>query len=201
MPTTAADTAERPIITIEGDRVALGPLRRDLIPLYQKWLNDPEVGRTLGASLRPLTVEDEQQWYEGTVGTKDAAHFQVYVRDGWRPIGVTQLGEIDHQHRTAEFGILIGEKDCWDQGYGTETTRLLLDYAFNVLGLHNVLLRVYDFNARGIRAYEKAGFKLIGHQRQARRLGGEPHNTIMMDAIATEFDSPVLRRLFVEGKR
>ncbi|MAG35061.1 MAG: GNAT family N-acetyltransferase [Dehalococcoidia bacterium] len=201
MPTEPADAPERPIITIEGDRVALGPLRRDLVPLYQRWLNDPEVCRTLGASLRPVTLEDEQRWYEGRVGKPDSAVFQVYLRDGWRPIGTTGLESISHQHRTADFGILIGEQDCWDQGYGTETTRLMLDYAFNVLGLHNVLLRVYDYNSRGIRAYEKAGFKLIGRQRQALRLGGEAHDIVLMDSIATEFDSPLLRRLFVEGRR
>ena len=95
---------------------------------------------------------------------------------------------------------MIGEKDCWDQGYGTEATRLILDYAFNVLGLHNIRLSVYDFNPRGVRAYEKAGFKVIGRRRQALRLGHERHDMIIMDALATEFESPVLQRLYVEGR-
>ncbi len=195
-----AATPEQPIITIEGERVALGSLRRDLLPLYQRWINDPVVVRTLGADLRPLLLEDEQQWYEQMVGKTNAAHFQVYVRAGWRPIGTAGINGIDHQHGVAEFGIMIGEKDCWDQGYGTEATRLILDYAFNVLGLHNVMLSVYDYNRRGVRAYEKAGFKVIGRRRQALRLGHERHDVILMDALATEFKSPVLQRLYVEGR-
>ena len=137
-----AAALEQPIVTIEGERVALGPLRRDLLPLYQRWMNDPVVGRTLAAGLRPLLLEDEQQWYDRRIGATDTVLFQVYIRDGWRvtvPIGNGGLVGLDHQHGAAEFGILIGEKDCWDQGrYGTEATRLILDYAFNVLGLHNV---------------------------------------------------------------
>jgi hypothetical protein len=42
------ENAEHPIINIEGDLVALGPLRRDLLPLYQRWINDLGTMRTLG---------------------------------------------------------------------------------------------------------------------------------------------------------
>ena len=196
-----AAALEQPVVTIEGERIALGPLRRDLLPLYQRWMNDPAVVRTLGEGLRPLLLEDEQQWYEGAVGATNAATFQIYVRAGWHPIGTTAVVGIDQRHETASFGIMIGEKDCWDQGYGTEATRLVLDYAFNVLGLHNIRLSVYDFNPRGVRAYEKAGFKVIGRRRQALRLGHERHDMIIMDALATEFESPVLQRLYVEGRQ
>ena len=198
--THPAAAPEQPIVTIEGERVALGPLRRDLLPLYQRWINDPLVVRTLGAGLRPRLLEDEQQWYDRKIGATDTALFQIYVRDGWRPIGNAGLEDLDHQEGAADFGILIGEKDFWDQGYGTEATRLILDYAFNVLGLHNVMLTVSDFNHRGVRAYEKAGFKVIGRRRQALRLGHERHDMIIMDALAAEFESPVLQRLYVEGR-
>jgi RimJ/RimL family protein N-acetyltransferase len=106
-----------------------------------------------------------------------------------RPIGNTGLHQVDHTNRTAEFGIMIGEKDCWGQGYGTETTHLMLDYGFNYLGLHNIMLRVYSFNQRGIRAYQRAGFQIIGHRREAHRLGSQPHDVIYMDCLATEFRS------------
>ena len=196
-----AAAPDQPIVTIEGERIALGPLRRDLLPLYQRWFNDPAVVRTLTAGPRPLLLEDEQQWYDQKIGATDTVLFQIYVRAGWRPIGTTEISGIDHRHGAANFGIVIGEKDCWDQGYGTEATRLVLDYVFNVLGLHNVRLSVYDFNHRGVRAYEKAGFKVIGRRRQALRLGHERHDVIFMDALATEFESPVLQRLYVEGRQ
>jgi diamine N-acetyltransferase len=93
---------------------------------------------------------------------------------------------------------VIGERDCWGKGYGTEATRLLLDYAFTWVHLHSVTLRVFGHNARGLRAYRRAGFKVIGRWREAYRLGERVEDVIFMDCLATEFRSPVLRRFVGE---
>ena len=84
------------------------------------------------------------------------------------------------------------------RGYGTETTSLVLDYAFTMLVRHNVMLAVYDVNPAGIRAYEKAGFKEFGRRRQSHRIGGELRDEIFMQSLSDEFESPVLGRLFAQ---
>ncbi len=94
---------------------------------------------------------------------------------------------INHFHRTAEFGIMIGEKECWGKGYGTEATRLVLDYGFSSLGLHNIMLRAFSFNERALRAYRRAGFREFGRRREAIRLGGQAYDDVQMDCLATEF--------------
>lgn len=184
-----------PILNITGERVALGPIRRDLLPLYQRWIDDWEVTRTLSHPLRPVTLEAEESWYQGAAMDGRGAMFTIYERDTLRPIGNTGLEDINHQHRTAVFGILIGEKDCWGKGYGTETARLMLDYGFTALGLHNIMLQVFAYNERGIRAYRRAGYREIGRRRQAHILGSEAHDIILMDCLASEFESPILKRL------
>lgn len=68
--------------------------------------------------------------------------------------------------------IFLGEKDEWGKGYGTEATRLMLDYVFTALGLHNIMLKAFGYNERGIRAYRRAGFKEIGWRREAHWLAG-----------------------------
>ncbi len=188
-------TAAAPTVNIVGDKVALGPRRRDLLPLYLTWINDFEVVRNLGLVLRPMTWEDEDAWYERTSKSESSVNFTVYECATLRPIGNTGLFNIDHLNRTAEFGILIGAKDCWGKGYGTETTRLVLDYGFSALGLHNIMLRVFSYNQRGIRAYTRAGFKEVGRLREARRLGDHAYDVVLMDCLATEFSGTVVRRL------
>jgi RimJ/RimL family protein N-acetyltransferase len=96
------------------------------------------------------------------------------------------------------FAIAIGEKECWGRGYGTEVTQLMLDYGFNVLGLHNIMLTVFSINRRGIRAYLRAGFREIGRRREAVERGGQLLDIVYMDCLATEFESPVLQRLMRE---
>jgi diamine N-acetyltransferase len=184
-----------PIVNIMGEKVALGPHRRDLLPLYQRWVNDFEVTRTLAVGWRPITSESEETWYARVSQSDREIGFTIYERASLRPIGNTGLHDVDHLHRTATFGILIGEKDCWGKGYGTEATVLTLDYAFTGLGLHNVMLTVYADNERGLRAYTRAGFRVIGRRREALRRGGQACDVVYMDCLATEFEGSVLRRL------
>src|SRR5262249_30466323 len=191
------ETAQRdePILNIVGEKVALGPRRRDLLPLYQRWMNDFEVTRTLAVGWRPITWEFEEAWWARASQDDRDVGFTIYECASLRPIGTTALHDVDHMNRTATFGIVIGEKDCWGKGYGTEATVLTLDYAFTGLGLHNVMLTVYANNERGLRAYTRAGFRVMGRRREALRRGGQAYDVVFMDCLATEFEGSVLRRL------
>ncbi|MDQ3779892.1 MAG: hypothetical protein M3354_04995 [Chloroflexota bacterium] len=55
---------ESPIIQFRGELVALGPIKRELLPEYQRWINDFGTVRTLGFMPQPTTLEAEQQWYD-----------------------------------------------------------------------------------------------------------------------------------------
>lgn len=191
---TSRDGDARPIINITGEKVALGPMRRELLPLYQRWTNDFEVTRTLGEALVSVGVELQTAWYEREATGRDRVAFTIYELPSLRPIGSTALHSIDHRLRRAEFSIAIGETDCWGKGYGTETARLMLDYGFTALNLHSILLTAQAFNEGGLRAYERAGFREFGRRRQAHWLGGRAYDVVYMDCLATEFESPVLHR-------
>ena len=188
-----------PLVNIVGEKVALGPLRKDLVPTYVRWINDFHTLRTLLAKMpMPLTLEEEQQWYEraSTRGEPDTM-FTIFERSTERPVGNTDLHNIDYRNRTAGFGIMIGEADARGKGFGTETAQLMLDYAFIALGLHNVMLRVFAYNLAGIRAYTKAGFKEFGRRRESHFMGGKYWDVIYMECLATEWGpSPVLAEIF-----
>ncbi len=192
--TPATGSTEPPVVNIVGNLVALGPLRRDLLRLYQRWINDFAAVRTLALPPQPMTLEAEAAWYDGLV-TDGTRLFTIYERATWRPIGNTDLRDVDHRNRSASFGILIGEADARGKGYGTETTRLVLDYAFTVLGVHNVWLDTASYNVAALRAYARAGFKEIGRRREAHRLGDRVYDVVLMDCLATEFVPPAGRAL------
>ncbi len=193
-----APQAETPPITnIVGDRVALGPIRRDLLPLYQRWLNDFGTLRTLFIPPRPMTMDEETAWYERAAAPDASeAHFTIYETASWRPVGISQWRGIDYRNRTAEMAIFIGDAADRGKGYGTEATRLMLDYAFTALGLHSVMLTSYAFNLAGQRAYEKAGFRVFGVRHACHWMGGRLWDEIYMECLASEFESPILARLF-----
>src|SRR5215472_11440097 len=126
-----------------------------MLPLVPRWSNDFELRMLLGADLRPVSFEASKERFERALKDETKATFCIYERSTLRPIGTTALEEIDRVHRAAEFDIRIGEKDRWGKGYGTETTRLMLDYGFTVPGLHIVRLVVVSYNERAIRAYTR----------------------------------------------
>src|SRR5687767_11237427 len=95
-----------PTINIEGELVALGPPRRDLLPVYLRWVNDFGTARTLAIQPRPRTLDQEIAWYEG-MAKDDASHFfTIYERATWRPIGHCDLSAIDVLNRRGEVGIM-----------------------------------------------------------------------------------------------
>ena len=183
--------------SITGERVALGPIEGGTLELFYRWFNDFELLRTAGIGEGPWTMERVAEWCKRFKSDGAEAWFMIYERDSGLPIGSTGLRDIDERHRTAEFAISIGEPSARGKGYGTEATRLMLDYAFVARGLHSVLLDVAEYNPGGIRAYEKAGFTITGRRRESDVMGGRRWDTIFMQALATGFESPVLGKIFV----
>ncbi|HLI70151.1 MAG TPA: GNAT family protein [Ktedonobacteraceae bacterium] len=187
---------EKPIFNIVGEKVALGPMQKSMLPLFVRWANDFDVAILSGDPIRPVRRELIEADFERDSKSEESQHsieFLIYEQASLRCIGTTFFKHIDKTQRTAEYGIVIGEKDCWGRGYGTETTLLMLDYAFTVLGLHNVLLQTYAYNERAVRAYTRAGFRVMGRWREAARLGNQVYDIVFMDCLATEFRSPLRR--------
>ena len=184
---------EQPILNIDGELVSLGPLRREDIPLYQRWINDFGTSRMIGFSAGPMTLEQETAWYDGAATGQYT--FAIYERATGCAIGSCGLHEIEWPNRRTTVGIMIGEPEARGRGYGTEAMRLLVDYAFTAVGLHSVMLWVYEFNAAARRCYEKVGFREVGRRRESRWFNGRFWDEIAMDILASEFESPVLKAM------
>jgi RimJ/RimL family protein N-acetyltransferase len=195
----SAEGRDQPILSIVGERVALGPPGDHLLPLLLKWRNDFAVTRTLGTAWRLTSRDSAEAAYERLTRDEHTVAFLVHERESSRIIGFSALFDIDHFNRTAEFELVIGEKECWSKGYGTEATALTADYGFTWLGLHAIRLRVFSYHPRGIRAYTRAGFRVSGRWREAHRLGERAFDVVWMDCLATEFRSPVLHQYLPEG--
>lgn len=182
--------SDGPVMWVRGERCGLGPLRRDLVELYWQWENELQVmtgnGRQTPESLDERTAGLESQMRH----SMNQARFTIYDLTAPEPVpvGTTDL-LIQHRWRNAEFFILLGEAGR-GRGIGTEATRLTLDYAFNVTNLSNVYLTVLAHNLAGIRAYERAGFRKIGHRRQSGYWLGQRCNEVLMDAIPADFPGP-----------
>jgi RimJ/RimL family protein N-acetyltransferase len=172
---------------LTGERCYLSPVQLSDAEAWTKWMNDLDVTVPLGdEAYVPYSLEKMQA--EAADAIERQQHvFSIVECATDRLIGRCLLFGIDAVNRSAMFGILIGEKEYWDRGYGSEATCLLLDYAFNLLNLHSVMLGVFGFNERAIRSYEKVGFKVIGRRREARIIAGKAWDAVLMDILEEEF--------------
>ncbi|MBN2146051.1 MAG: GNAT family N-acetyltransferase [Anaerolineales bacterium] len=180
---------------IFGERIRFRSIEREDLPHFVAWFNDPEVRAGLGLYL-PLSQVEEEAWFDDLQKrAPDERPLSIEVRqsstagdDGWILIGDCGLLNIDQRNRSAELGIMIGDKTFWNRGYGTEAVRLLVKHGFQTLNLHRIFLRVFETNPRAIRSYEKAGFVSEGRQRQAEFRGGKYIDVIVMSMLDSEYD-------------
>lgn len=183
----------QPIITIQGERVCLGPIDRSMLPDFQRWVNSFDVQIRLGMGFPgPFTLDEQERWFDSVVTSSTSRTFAIRDAETLRVVGTASIQGIDWRNGSGVFGIMIGDPIARGRGLGTETARLMLDYAFTVLGLHSVSLTVAEFNTAGRRAYEKAGFREVGRLREHWLAAGRRWDQIAMDCLATEFESPVL---------
>lgn len=182
---------------LAGTRCYLSPLDPADAERYTEWLNDPEVAIHLQVAPQVISLPKEREILERL--SREECVFAIVDLATDQLLGDCGLTRIDAVNRTAEFGIFIGDKRFWNQGYGEEATRLTLDFAFNFLNLNNVMLQVYAYNQRAIRCYRKCGFREIGRRRQARLVGRKAWDILFMDALAGEFGASVLDPLLPAG--
>ena len=167
-----------------GKNCYLSPVDVNDSEKFTEWLNDLEVTKNLVHYPLIISMETEKE----VLGKLSKEHVYSIIDIATDElIGNCGCMSLDHLNQTGEVGIFIGNKDYWNRGYGTEALSLLMDYGFKALNLHNIWLRVYSFNEKAIKSYEKIGFKIIGKRREALLRGKDRHDCVYMDILYDEF--------------
>lgn len=179
------ETAKFPAF-LSGERVYLRPLERADLPLLQRWVNDPEI-RALIGEVKPTSLAGMEAFFDKVQADADRVWFVVVLKEGDRVIGEAGLLRMFSAWRTTDLSIILGDRTCWDQGYGSEAIELLLDYAFGQLSFHRVAIGVVASNERALRFYERAGFRREGVQRDGYYHDHAYQDFVMMSILEDEF--------------
>ncbi len=169
-----------------GDKVYLRPLEVADAPAIVPWFNDPDVMRFL-LRHQPMSLHAEEEFLRRMPAHEGDVVLGIVVKEVDRLIGTVGLHP-EFRCRSARFGIVLGDKACWDKGYGTTVTRLMVGYAFDTLNMNRVWLHVYEYNPRGVRVYEKVGFRTEGRLRQETYRDGRYWDVIAMGLLREEWD-------------
>lgn len=154
----------------EGDKVRLVPLDKARhMDNALAWINDPEITAWTLVGDWPLTRLAEEEHFDRNMRETDKdLSFAIETLDRGEHIGFSGLHRIDWRNGVATTGTLLGRRDLWGQGYGTDAARVRIRHAFEVLGLRMLLSEVMAENEASVRMLKRAGYCEVG--RIPRRL-------------------------------
>jgi RimJ/RimL family protein N-acetyltransferase len=150
---------------------------------------EPETQRLTGSYPdTEFTLENLEKWYATRASHDDRIDLSIIERATGDWAGEVVLNELNAANESCGFRILLQGPRFYGRGLGTEATRLIIDYAFGVAGLHRIGLEVYDFNPRARHVYEKVGFVHEGTMREALRWDGEWIDCHVMGMLISDWE-------------
>ena len=171
---------------LTGTRVYLRPLAKEDSVYLRKWSDDAEIRGLIG-EVTSMSQADCEKFLEEVCADNSREWFVVVIKKNDRVIGEAGLLRMFPAWRTTDVSVIIGEKEEWGKGYGTETILLLLDYAFRHLDFHRVAIGVVGFNERALRFWEKVGFRREGIQRDGYYYDDKYYDFVTMSILEDEF--------------
>lgn len=194
-------------ILYKTNRFFLTPFNRDVAKNsnYENWFYDPEVTKYNHWGLFPHSKEEEKDFLDMCEsGKKDIVLSIIFENDFcpytpedydysevnkkiYKHIGNISLQSINWIYRSAEFAIIIGEKDYWKMGIGYESLLLLLHHGFDKLNLHRIWTGTASMNIGMKKLANKLGMKEEGIFRDGLFINGEFVNIIQYSILENEW--------------
>jgi RimJ/RimL family protein N-acetyltransferase len=167
--------------------IELNPLHENHAHYFYNWIQDKEVIRySLSIFQKLKTKEQVRTWPLDTIKNTSTFKQGVFLKGTDQLIGYAGICDLSSTNKSGEYFIFIGDKSYWGKGVGTEVTTKVLQLGFNDLDLNRIMLTVSEPNIGGVKAYQRAGFKLEGKLRQACFRDGKFHDKLVMSVLKEE---------------
>lgn len=149
--------------------------------------NNEKAALLLGGIPRTYTSKDIVNWINFHNNNSEEVLLVVEDKTTGKLIGHVGLYKIDRIAKKTEYGILLADDDFRGKGYGTKATKLMVDYAFHILGMHKVTAEVLIENAPSVAMFKKCGFSEDGCLRDDVFKNGRYYDVLAMSILKEEF--------------
>lgn len=171
---------------LSGSLIYLRPWQEEDVDLLFKGINDPAVRETL-FTYRPKSKYELMEEIKKDLLNDKSIMLTICECSSSQPVGMTAFYRIDYVSRAAIFFLSIYDSAKWHMGYGSEATRLMVEYAFNCLNLNRIQLHVASENQKAVSVYEKCGFKMEGTLREAMYHNNRYVDFFVMSILRSDF--------------
>lgn len=171
------------IPTLQGEQIFLRRLTEDdATQDYVDWMNDPEVNQYLESRFYTQTVESTKAFIR-SVTNDNNFQFGIFEKETGKHIGNIKVGSINHYHKYADVGFLIGDKSYWGRGIATEAIYLVSEFAFKTLKLHKLWGGAYSPNIGSMKAFLKNGYQQEGAKKNQYLCHGEYVDDVLFGKV------------------
>ena len=170
-----------------GSTFTLRELRLEDAATLLAMLTTEEVSRFI--SPPPTTVQGFERFIAWTHRERQAGNYACFavVPNGTeKAVGIFQVRSIEPGFGTAEWGFAIGSQ-FWGTGIFVEGARLVLDFAFDVIGANRMEARASAANGRGNGALQKIGAVQEGLLRRSFQRNGQFHDQVLWGICADDW--------------
>jgi RimJ/RimL family protein N-acetyltransferase len=173
-----------------GEKIKLRDKKLADVRNDYKWQADPELARLDAAQVLITSFAVYLLDYAAEIHTprRDRYPMAVETLDG-KHIGNTSCYDIDDKKAEAQFGIMIGDRDYWDKGYGKDIVKTMVSHLFRSTGLKRIYLKTLDWNLRAHKCFMDCGFTPCG---ESKRNG---YNFIYMEIFRDEWEKRLAKSL------
>ncbi|QQK80442.1 GNAT family N-acetyltransferase [Salicibibacter cibi] len=171
---------------LEGNKTYLRLMEEQDVPYKVKWVNDPEVRKTLNIEV-PISEVGTKKWLLNVSLDNTRKDFIICDLNNNVPIGFGGFINIDLRYSKAEAYLVIGGKEYRGQGIGFEVKKLLTVYGFKELGINRIYSYMWAGNDKMIRLNEKLGYTVEGRLREDVFTNGEFRDRVMMSMLKKEY--------------
>ncbi len=185
--TTTATDWKQALPVMAGSTFTLRELRKEDAPSLMAMLTTEEVSRFI--SPPPTTVEGFERFIAWAHRERAAGNYACYavVPAGMTTaIGIFQVRSLEPGFGTAEWGFAMGS-EYWGSGMFSEGARLILDFAFNVIGTRRLEARAATANGRGNGALRKLGAVQEGVLRRSFLRNGQYYDQVLWGILAEDW--------------
>ncbi len=185
---------KNPFLT--GEKVYLSPLtKNDISEEYISWLNDKEVCKGNSHATFPNTYLKTLAYVESIENSKTEIVFSIRWKKNGIQIGNASLQNINWVNKSGEMAMIIGNKNYWNKGIGSDVLKLLIDYGFNTLNLNRISSGTPVTNNGGNKICEKNEMKKEGLLREALFKNGKYLDVVIYSILLKDFKNKKSKKI------
>lgn len=172
---------------LSGQRILLRSLEEvDVGDSYLKWMRDPQVTQYLASRDQDETIETLRAFVRNINASPRDYLFGIFIAQSKQHIGNIKIGDIRDPHRSADLGLLIGQRSAWGKGYGAEAIAVATRWAFEELGLNKLWAGMYAENLGSYHAFIKASYREVGRFKRHILFNGRYIDSILVEKCRDE---------------